>query len=152
MKTLSVTGLRKAWFVLSGVTVLASIIALAVWGLKQGIEFTGGSLLVMRFQNRPTIVEASAVMQATPNVAIGEIIAQPVENTDMQFRLRSLDGEEAAAVVANLVAKYPGASELSFDAIGPVIGQELRQKSIEGLIVIFLAIMAYVAFAFRQVL
>ena len=151
MKTLSVTGLRKAWFVLSGVTVLASIIALAVWGLKQGIEFTGGSLLVMRFQNRPTIVEASAVMQATPNVAIGEIIAQPVENTDMQFRLRSLDGEEAAAVVANLVAKYPGASELSFDAIGPVIGQELRQKSIEGLIVIFLAIMAYVAFAFRQV-
>ena len=60
MKPFSVVAWRKVWFTISGVTIALSIAALAVWGLRQGIEFTGGSLLVMRFANRPAPAEASA--------------------------------------------------------------------------------------------
>ncbi len=151
MKPFSVVSLRAVWFTLSGILIAASIAALAVWGLRQGIEFTGGSLLVMSFKNRPAPAEAAAEIQKTPNIEVGSVVAQPVGETDLQFRLRSLDGAESRAVVGQLIAKYPDAVEQRFDAIGPVLGEELRKKSVQGLLVIFLAILAYIAYAFRKV-
>jgi preprotein translocase subunit SecF len=151
MKPFSVVAWRKVWFTISGVTIALSIAALAVWGLRQGIEFTGGSLLVMRFANRPAPAEAAAELQKTKDVTVGSVIAQPVGETDLQFRLRSLDGNESRAVVEHMKGVYASSTELRFDAIGPVLGEELRTKSIQGLIVILLAILAYVAFAFRKV-
>jgi preprotein translocase subunit SecF len=62
-----------------------------------------------------------------------------------------LEGTESREVVDHLKTKYPHSTELRFDAIGPVLGEELRKKSLEGLLVIFLAILAYVAYAFRKV-
>lgn len=151
MKSFSIVAWRKVWFTISGIIVLASLVAVGVWGLKQGIEFTGGSLLVMRFEQRPTPVEAAAEIQKTPGIELGPVVAQPSGDQDIQFRLRSLDGLESRAVVTQLEKAYPGATEQRFDAVGPALGEELRRKSIQGLIVILLAIMVYVAYAFRQV-
>ncbi len=151
MKNFSVVSLRAVWFTISAIVIAASIAALAVWGLHQGIEFTGGSLLVMRFENRPAPADAAAEIQKTPNVDVGTVVAQPVGDTDLQFRLRSLGGEESRAVVDHLKTSYANSTELRFDAIGPVLGDELRKKSVQGLIVILLAILAYVAYAFRKV-
>ncbi len=151
MKSFSVVSWRAVWYTISGLVIAASIAALAVWGLRQGIEFTGGSLLVMRFENRPAPAEAAAEIQKTPNVEVGSVVAQPVGDTDIQFRLRSLDGNESRAVVNQLQTTYTSSTELRFDAIGPVLGDELRKKSIQGLIVILLAILVYVAYAFRKV-
>lgn len=151
MKSFSVVALRRVWFTLSGIAIIASLAAVAMWGLRQGIEFTGGSLLVMHFEQRPTPAEATAEIQKTPNVNVGPVVAQPVGDSDIQFRMRSLEGTESREVVDHLKSVYASSTEQRFDAIGPVIGQELRRKSIEGLIVILLAILVYVAYAFRGV-
>ncbi len=151
MTSFSVVAWRKVWYVLSAFMIVASILALAVWGLRQGIEFTGGSLLVIRFENRPAPAEAAATLQKTPNIEVGSVVAQPVGDADIQFRLRSLDGDESRAVVDHLKGAYANSSELRFDAIGPVVGKELRQKSVQGLVVILIAILLYVAYAFRKV-
>lgn len=151
MNSFSIVSLRGLWFTISGILLAASIVALGLWGVRQGIEFTGGSLLVMRFEQRPAAAEAAAEIQKTPNVQVGSVVAQPVGETDLQFRLRSLGGEESRAVVDHVRATYADATELRFDAIGPVLGDELRKKSVQGLIVIFFAILAYVAYAFRKV-
>lgn len=151
MKSFSVVSWRAVWFTVSGIAIALSIAALAVWGLRQGIEFTGGSLLVMRFEHRPSPADAAAEIQKTENVTVGSVVAQPVGEMDLQFRMRSLGGEESRAIVDHLKKTYTNSTELRFDAIGPVIGEELRKKSIQGLIVILLAIMAYVAYAFRGV-
>lgn len=151
MKSFSVVSWRGLWFTISGIAIGLSIAALGMWGLRQGIEFTGGSLLVMRFEQRPSPADAAAEIQKTENVAVGSVVAQPVGETDLQFRMRSLGGEESRAVVDHLKKAYANSTELRFDAIGPVIGQELRKKSIQGLIVILLAVLVYVAYAFRKV-
>lgn len=151
MKPFSVVSWRGVWFAISGVLIALSIVAIAVWGLRQGIEFTGGSLLVMRFEQRPTPAEAAAELQKTPGVDVGSVVAQPVGETDLQFRLRSLEGAESRQVVTHMTSAYAGSTELRFDAIGPVVGQELRKKSSQGLAVIFIAILLYVAYAFRKV-
>lgn len=146
----SVVKLRPLWYAISGILLAGSLFAFASYGLKQGIEFTGGSLMAVRFEQRPSVAEASAtVSNAVPE--LGAIIVQPAGESDMQFRLKALSEDEHQAVLTSLRESHGEITELRFDAIGPVIGVELRRKSMQGLLVVALAIMAYVAWAFRRV-
>lgn len=148
--TFSVTKYRFVSYAFSGVLILASCIALAGYGLKQGIEFTGGSLMALRFDQRPASPEIEqALRDAIPE--IGSVIIQPAGDKDIQIRLKALTEDEHQKATVGIKAKWASAQELRFDAIGPVIGQELRTKSIQGLLIVLLAIMAYVAYAFRKV-
>ncbi|MBP7133684.1 protein translocase subunit SecF [Patescibacteria group bacterium] len=148
---LNVISLRPLWYTLSAIMILGSLILLGTWGLKQGIEFTGGSLLVVQFTNRPSPTEVSQTIQQKDQDNLGQFVAQPIGDRDMQFRLRNLSEKEHENLTTILAEAYPGTTEQRFDAIGPVLGEELRNKSVQGLIVVLLAIMAYVAYVFRKV-
>jgi preprotein translocase subunit SecF len=127
-----------------------SIAFLSLWGLRQGLEFTGGSLLAVRFTQRPTVVEAERAL-ADAQADLGTIIIQPVGDTDMQFRLKNVSEEQHQKSMEALKKAFGEVTELRFDTIGPVIGEELRQKSIQGLVLVLVGIMIYVAYAFRKV-
>ncbi|MDO8583921.1 MAG: protein translocase subunit SecF [bacterium] len=146
----NIVTLRPVWYTLSGLVIAASIVALAVWGLRLGIDFTGGSLLAARFTTQPTAVEVQQVLDSS-NLDLGSIVVQPVGEKDVQVRLKNLTEDQHQQVLTALRAKFGTVTELRFDAIGPVIGQELRQKSIQGLIIVLIAIMLYIAIMFRKV-
>ncbi|HEU0051428.1 MAG TPA: protein translocase subunit SecF [Patescibacteria group bacterium] len=149
MKTTIVT-LRPIWYLFSGILIVASIVSLAVWGLKQGIDFTGGSLLVVRFPAQPAATDVrQTIDQAKLN--LGEIVVQPIGSSDVQIRMKTVTEDQHQGILSALHAKYGNVTELSFDAIGPTIGQELRQKSIQGLLIVLAAILIYIAIVFRKV-
>ncbi|MDD5726789.1 MAG: protein translocase subunit SecF [Patescibacteria group bacterium] len=140
---------RSLWYLISVVLIGASIVFVAVFGLKEGIDFAGGSLLVVRYGGqRPTPV---VVENDVASLNLGGIVIQPVGETDMSFRLKDMDEETHQKFLQQLKDKYGSITELRFDSIGPVIGQELRSKSIFALVIVFLAIMIYIAYAFRKV-
>jgi len=140
---------RSLWYLISAGLIGASIVFLMVFGLKQGIDFAGGSLLVVRYGGqRPTPV---VVENDVASLNLGGIVIQPVGETDMSFRLKDMDEETHQKFLQQLKDKYGSITELRFDSIGPVIGQELRSKSIFALVIVFVAIMIYIAFAFRKV-
>lgn len=147
---LHVIALRKVWYVLSTIMIGASIASFAMWGLKQGIEFTGGSLLAVRFENRPSVQEFEATVKAT-GVDLGAIVVQPAGDKEMQMRSKALSQEDRTKVFDAIKSKDEKVQELRFDTIGPTIGEELRQKSVRGLIIALILIMAYVAYTFRKV-
>lgn len=146
----NVISLRWIWYTLSALMIGLSIVFLVIWGLKQGIDFTGGSQMSLRFQARPSSSEVQQVLDQA-KLDTGEVVIQPVGDTDMHVRLKTLTEDEHQKLSQTIKQKYPTSIELSFDAIGPVVGQELRQKAIQGLIIALLAILAYVAYAFRKV-
>jgi len=139
---------RVVFYVISGIFVGGSIVALAIFGLNQGIDFTGGSMLSVRFDNRPTPVDAERTLSS---LDLGAITIQPVGATDMNFRMKTLDEDTHQKVLTSLRGSYGTTTELEFNSIGPSVGQELRQKSLTALVILFLAILAYVAFSFRKV-
>lgn len=142
---------RWAWYLISGVTIATALFGFVTWGLKQGIEFTGGSLMAVRFEgDRPSPGELSSLITTT-DADLGGVVVQPVADKDAQFRLKPMTEEQHQAILDALHAKYGEVTELRFDAIGPVIGEELRTKSIRGLIIVLVAIALYVAYAFRKV-
>lgn len=146
---LNIIKTRKYWYLLSALMIGGSIALLTIFGLKQGVDFSGGSLVVVRYEGtRPTPVEAESIVAP---LELGGIVIQPVGESDMSFRLKDMDEETHQKFLKQLKDKYLGITELRFDSIGPVIGQELKSKSVIALIVVFLAIMVYIAWTFRKV-
>lgn len=143
---------RKYPYLLSGILVLASVLSLIAWGLKPGLDFTGGSLLEVSFsQERPEVAEVNSALNP---LNFGDLVIQPSGDKNIIIKSRAISEEEHQAAV-NSLKKAAGEknelSEIRFDSIGPVIGKELLQKSIWMLIIASLAIIAYIAYAFRKV-
>lgn len=140
--------LRALWYVISALLIAGSIAAVAMFGLKQGIDFTGGSLLAVRFENRPSPVD---VQQALSDVVEGSLVIQVAGEQDMNIRTQALQEETHEAVLQTLSERFGAVEELRYDAIGPAIGTELREKSWKALVLVFGAILAYIAYVFRKV-
>jgi preprotein translocase subunit SecF len=145
---MNIVKLRRLWYILSATLVLGSIFIVGVYGLKFGIDFTGGSLLSVRFDERPTLVE---IERSLDGVDVGSMVIQPVGEKDVNIRMKMLDEETHQAVITRLQETFQEVTELRFDAIGPAIGAELRGRSVKALLIAFLAILAYIAYAFRKV-
>jgi len=140
---------RWLWYTISAVLIGGSFLALALFGLKQGVDFSGGTMMVVRYEGtRPGPLEVEPVLAP---LQLGGIVVQPVGDKDMSFRTKSIDEETHQKLLSSLRDKYGNVEELRFDSIGPVIGQELRSKSIIALIVAFAAILMYIAYTFRKV-
>ncbi|OHA48422.1 MAG: protein-export membrane protein SecF [Candidatus Terrybacteria bacterium RIFCSPHIGHO2_01_FULL_48_17] len=138
---------RKYFFILSISFVVVSVAALMIWGLRFGIEFTGGSQLEIRFAGSPP--DNAVIFEKIKEVeGINEVLLQPTANQTTVVRLLPIDENTHQAVLAKL-NELGDVQELQFASIGPVIGSELRQKGIVAVVAGLFAIMLYIAWAFR---
>lgn len=143
---------RKYPYLISVILILASVLSLIAWGLKPGLDFTGGSLLEISFsQKRPDVAEVNSALSS---LNFGDLVIQPSGDKNIIIKSRAISEEEHQAAINSLkqaVGETNEISEIRFDSIGPIIGKELLQKSIWMLIIASLAIVAYIAYAFRKV-
>ncbi|MGB0757626.1 MAG: protein translocase subunit SecF [Patescibacteria group bacterium] len=144
---------RRNWYFLSGALVIAAIVSLFAWGLKFGIDFTGGTLIEATFiDERPSVEQMS---QALDELDYGDISLQPAGESDVILRLRDVTEDEHQAVLTALRNSVEGGSaalvENRFETIGPAIGQELARKAFSALVLSIIFIILYIAYAFRKV-
>ncbi len=145
---MNIIGHKKIFLSISGLLILASVISVSMWGLNFGIDFKGGSLLEIRFlDGRPSPV----VLQEALTLLVGGTQVQPSEDQGAIIRFRQVSEDEHQAVLNRLGEIAGRGEELRFDAIGPTIGAELKQKAIIALALAIVAIIFYIAWAFRQV-
>jgi preprotein translocase subunit SecF len=149
---------RYWYFALSLLIIVPGMIALIIWGLPLGIDFTGGSLLDVRFLsgNPPTIAEVQQVYNglstSTMNIADPEV--QPLGKDSMSIRSREMDDATKAKVVAELKAKYGGGQDVSienFNQVSAAVGKEVARAAAIAVVMASLAILFYIWFAFRKV-
>lgn len=139
---------RKFTYAISLILVAASIALLTAFGLKLGIDFTGGSILEVEFTaERPQI---SAIEEKVSGLGFGHVLIQPTGEKGVILRTRDLSEEEHQRLLTRL--SPPGSfQELRFDSIGPTIGRELRDRAVWGTLLVLTMIILYVAWAFRHV-
>lgn len=145
---MKIIALRPFWYACSAFLVGGSIVCVAWFGLKFGIDFTGGTQLTLRFEQRPSPVD---VERSLASLNLGAMTVQPVGDTDMNLRFREIDQDTHQKILATVNASFATTTELQYNAIGPTVGVELRQKSVSALAVVFLAILAFIAWSFRKV-
>jgi len=139
---------RKIWFTLSGAMIVASIAAILAFGFNFGIDFTGGSIMEIDFQNRPSTEEAAKILSENGHE---HSVIQPSGDTKLIIRLDALDETAHQAVLGAFKTKDPGAVELQFNSFGPSVGSELAKKTTTGVIVTLVLIALFVAWSFRKV-
>lgn len=188
---------RKIWLGFSGALVALSLLVLAVWGLKFGIDFTGGSLLEVGFQEGK--LSNDEIQEAVKPLNLGNVSVQSAGENGAILRLKNIDEEthqkilkalndqlaarqgganatpESASPVENVTttAVNPDGTSTtnapveiqtspvgtdkryvetkSFESIGPVVGNEIKNNTVWAVIITLLAIMLYIIWAFRKV-
>ena len=132
-----------AFFIL---LVLATIVCFLIFGLNLGIDFLGGTLWEVGFENRP----ANAVIQEKLNAFnLGEIIIQPTGENGALLRFKNIDEETHQKMLTEL-NKISRVEEKRFESIGPTIGRELKQKTITLIIISLIVLLVYIAISFRK--
>lgn len=141
---------KKLFLGLSALFVVLSIVSISVFGLKLGIDFKGGSSLDLNYPvARPDIEE---VKNSLVNSGFGDASVQPVGENGIVIKSRSLTETERASIVT--LASLGGTSQVeqkSFTTIGPSVGSELKKKAIASIVLVLIAIIIFVAYAFRKV-
>ncbi len=143
----AITSRRGWWYLLSLSLLLPGVIALLTGGLKPGIDFTGGSLVQLRFDQAITqqAVQAVAVDSGYPGATV-----QLTEDRGALVRTPPLEVETKNALVASIFERVGPGQELSFSTIGPVVGAELTRAAAIGVAVASALILLYVMWAFRR--
>lgn len=128
---------------------LGSLLAIFVWGFNPGIDFKGGSVLEIEYPSaRP---ELSVVNQQIAGLNFDQSIRATGEKGYI-IRLKSLSEAERATIESALSKNTTNIPEVKrFDSIGPVLGAEALSKSIVSIILVLLAIVIFITFAFRKV-
>ncbi len=124
---------------------------MSLWGLKLGIDFTGGTIAEYSFKD--TRPEVTQVHEAFGKENIQDVQVQPAGDKEIVLRTKSLSEEEHQQVLSVLKNSF-GADQVvenKFESIGPVVGNELKNKAITALILASILIILYIAFAFRKV-
>ncbi|OGG48785.1 protein-export membrane protein SecF [Candidatus Kaiserbacteria bacterium RIFCSPHIGHO2_01_FULL_53_31] len=139
---------RTIFFWITGIVLAGAIAAIVFYGLPLSIDFTGGSLMQVRYSNgRPALSEIQA--QIAP-VSVGAVSVRESGTDAIVIRTRTLEPEEHNAVLA-AVSKNASTTELSYSSIGPALGSQFANKALWAIGAVTLAIMLYIAFAFRKV-
>ena len=136
---------QRILFIFSFAAMGASAFALGFFGLSLGIDFTGGSLLEIRYENeRPT---TQSIHEALGNLDLGSLSVQHTAEKGVLLRMKDISESVHQQVLSSLGDEV---QELSFESIGPVVGKELREKTLLLVGLAMAVVILYIAFAFRR--
>lgn len=134
------------WF--SALLVLTSMVLLGLYGLNLGVDFVGGSVLEVRFEgDRPQADQIKDLLGNEQDFVINE-----VGDSDIVIKTGEMNEDKHQEILAKLRGGFYDLKpqEKKFDSVGPIIGNELKNKSIVAVVVVLLTVIIYIAFVFRK--
>jgi len=140
---------RKFFYILSCLVIAASVAALALWGLKPGIDFKGGSLFEVTYPDGKP--EKALVEEALKPLEVDASV-RPTKEQSYIIRMKDLTETEQGAV--RDAVSFKGTKKIveeRFDTIGPLLGKEAVGKSFVAIALVILCIVLFITFAFRGV-
>jgi preprotein translocase subunit SecF len=141
---------KKIFIGISIVLIILSIVSVSIFGLNVGIDFKGGALTEVVYKDvRPTQEDLNSSLEA---LNFGSILLQPTGDTGYIVKSRDLNEAEHSLLLKTLSQDNKNIlEEKSFNSIGPSVGRELTKKAIIAVILVSLAIILFIAYAFRKV-
>lgn len=136
---------RKTFFIISGILLLGSIIFIVFFGLKPGIDFTGGTMMEIKYDSEELNIQE--IEEKLADFDLGDIKVQKTKTNSFIIRFKDVDEETHQEILVSLGNPL----EERYESIGPVIGQELKKKAKWTIILALLAIIIYIAWAFRKI-
>lgn len=142
-------GIRRVAFAVTLLLTLASLASLAIKGLNLGLDFTGGTLIELSYQQP---VELSTVRGQLGQAGYGDALVQSFgATTDVLVRLQG-DDAQLGSKVAEALQQGDAVNPVTVkrvEYVGPAVGEELRDQGGLGMLLALGGILVYVAFRFQ---
>ena len=153
---------RWRWhaIVLSLVVILAGFGVIMTRGLQKGVDFEGGTIVILKFDQQPDLAKIRNALAAS--TVGGDAVVQrygPAENRDVLIRVRRTGQEsggelsrEVDAIVGALRAGNAGSFKMppeGTEIVGPVVGEQLRRQGLLATVLALSGILLYIAFRFQ---
>ncbi len=141
---------RRLYFTISAIILIIGTFFLITDGLNLGIDFQGGTIMELKFDEEVTNEEARNIIVET-----GIIDDPSVQQTQeegihgIMLRARELSTEEIGNIRGAFEDIYPSTDILRTEMVGPTIGEQLRRNSLWALLVAAIAIVIYISVRFQ---
>ena len=145
-------GRTRMWFMLAVVSLTICALAVAIRGLNFGIDFTGGTSLII--EDATASFTADDVRDALGELGVDEAVVQVTGNGSGALvsttSLGEIGGTRQREVV-NRLAEVTGTNrdQIEVSAIGPRWGQQISQQALRGLGVFLLLVTVYISIRFE---
>jgi preprotein translocase subunit SecF len=165
---------KKIFLGISAFLTLGALFSILFFGIRLGLDFTGGSLLEVEYAKQNIGISATdasgnpitlgnagekgnvrpevgQVKEALSKLGFTDAVVQPTGENGFIIRTKHLSEKEHTSILQALSLDGKQANETRFTSIGPVIGKELRAKAWASILAVILAIVLFITFAFRKV-
>jgi preprotein translocase subunit SecF len=148
---LNIVGRRYWYFGISLLVMIPGVLALFLWGLPLAIDFTGGSKLEVSI-TQPAELTTSRVAVILDHAGFSDNVVQLTGGNVVIIRTKSMNDASKNDVISDLATEFDREVELlSFESVGPVIGQEVAGRAVQAVGIAALGILVYITYAFRGV-
>lgn len=146
---LDIVGRRRWFYLISALVVAPGVVSLALFGLPLAIDFTGGAIWELEFDEAGIPpAEIKAVYDARG--LIDTLVQTSGENIFL-IRSKVIGSAAKAEIQDELRAEFGAFTELRFEEVGPSVGVEVQQRAALAVGTAALAILLYISIAFRKV-
>lgn len=153
MPKFDIVGKRKIWYALSLLIIIPGLISMFIKGFNFGIDFTGGTIMELRFDKPVAISSVRQVMHEynldNSTIQLSGSSSSATEAKDVMIRTVDLEENERKAIMASLKSKIGNYSVLREEKVGATIGHELIMDAVWAMLISWLLIVAYVSFRFE---
>jgi preprotein translocase subunit SecF len=135
------------WFVISIILILPGTIALILWGLKPGIDFTGGQEIEVAGE-----VSQSELSDIISKTGVKEITVTTSGSDRLVARFSDKEVENPENVRQNIktLLAEKNLTETAYSSVGPSVSRDITRNALFGVGLASIAILLYIAFAFRN--
>jgi preprotein translocase subunit SecF len=140
---------RNIWFGISGVVILLSLIGFFVRGLNYSIDFKGGSEITYVLVKPATVQQVDALLVSFGHT--GNTVQISGAGKSVTARTKVFASQEERTKILSALATQAGIdpAQISEKSVGATWGAEISSKALRGLIVVLLAITAYISLRFE---
>lgn len=152
---IDIIGKRRWYLVISASLFLLGLVAMIISTIQFGtpvrlsIDFTGGSLLELRFEQPvpPAQVRQVFVQRDLSNTSVQSV----GDGRDVIIRSKVIDSPTKTSIEQELEAQFGPVTELRFETVGPTVGAEVTRGAFAAILFAAVAILLFIGFSFRRV-
>lgn len=136
------------YIMISASVIIPGLISLGMFGLRPAVDFTGGTLLELQFSEK---IDEKNVLNIFTNQSISPSSVQNLGGNTFLIRLKPEKSDVLTKLDESINTFTPKVEVSRNETVGPVLGKELLQKTVTAAIFAIIAILTYVAYAFKNI-
>lgn len=143
----------KLWFAISLLVIIPGIFCMFTKGFNFGIDFTGGTIIEMEFQQEVTLPQVRDVLREynldNATIQLSGDASNVEASKDVMIRTMDLEENERKAVMASLKDEIGDYTVLREEKVGATIGGELITDALMATVISWILIILYVSYRFE---